>query len=141
MSTLNRAVEFTVIFGGSQYPSPLMITANGSISPVGIGQIGLYSNYLDASATSFGSIYGSSGGLDSGATILGGTAVGMTAADSLTNEAGAFIQIHAQNGRPFGGADGDPARVEVHGAVARYVRIELTTEDYLHLDQVEIYGA
>jgi hypothetical protein len=58
----------------------------------------------------------------------------------LGNEAGAFIQVHAQNGRVFGGKDGDPARIDLHGTVARYVRIELTTEDYLHLDEVEIYA-
>jgi hypothetical protein len=51
-----------------------------------------------------------------------------------------FHKVYAQNGAPFGGADGEPARIKLNGAVARYVRIELHEGGYLHLDQVEVYA-
>jgi len=45
------------------------------------------------------------------------------------------------DGETFGGADGNPLRVEISPAVAaRLVRIQLKGKDYLHLDQVEIFG-
>ncbi len=55
-------------------------------------------------------------------------------------ESGEFHQVHAQGGVPFGGIDGMPARIKLDGAVARYVRIELPHEGYLHLDAVEVYA-
>ena len=39
----------------------------------------------------------------------------------------------------FGGADGDPLRVDLNGEKSRYVRISLAGEGYLHLDEVEVY--
>lgn len=48
--------------------------------------------------------------------------------------------LHRQEGRAFGGVDGNPARIECDRAPARYVRIELEGEGYLHLDEVEVYG-
>lgn len=59
----------------------------------------------------------------------------------LGDEAGVFTEVHAQNGHPFGGRDGRPARIALQGATARFVRIQLTTDDYLHLDEVEVYAA
>lgn len=59
----------------------------------------------------------------------------------LGDESGVFRQVYAQEGRAFGGQDGKPARIPLDGARARYVRIELTTTDYLHLDEVEVYAA
>lgn len=56
-------------------------------------------------------------------------------------EPGMFKEVYAQNGRPFGGIDGNPARIKLKGAVARFVRIELPGEEYLHLDQVEVYAS
>jgi hypothetical protein len=50
-------------------------------------------------------------------------------------------EVYAQNGRPFGGADGNPARIKLGGTIARFVRIELPDEEYLHLDQVEVYAS
>jgi hypothetical protein len=42
----------------------------------------------------------------------------------------------------FGGADGDPFRGRFDSPVeARYVRVQLVGFNYLHLDQVEIFGA
>jgi hypothetical protein len=40
---------------------------------------------------------------------------------------------------PFGGADGHPLIVRA-GREARYVKLSLTTADYFHLDEIEIYG-
>ena len=59
----------------------------------------------------------------------------------LGDEAGRFHEVYAQNGRPFGGRDGTPARIALKGAQARFVRIELTSHDHLHLDEVEVYAA
>lgn len=53
---------------------------------------------------------------------------------------GEFRTVHSQGGVPFGGADGDPARVRLASEKARYVRIELPHRGYLHLDAVEVYG-
>jgi hypothetical protein len=58
----------------------------------------------------------------------------------LASEDGVFREVHAQGGIPFGGIDGRPARIKLDGAIARYVRIELPHEGYLHLDEVEVYG-
>ena len=59
----------------------------------------------------------------------------------LGDDAGVFTEVHAQDGRPFGGFDGHPARIPLRGHAARFVRVELTTTDYLHLDAVEVYAA
>jgi hypothetical protein len=40
----------------------------------------------------------------------------------------------------FGGADGKPLVVDLKLAKARYVRLQLDENQYLHLDEVEIYG-
>ena len=49
----------------------------------------------------------------------------------------------AQNpGKVFHGfADGKPLNLDLHGAVARYVRLQLPGKTYFHLDEVEIYPA
>lgn len=39
----------------------------------------------------------------------------------------------------FGGADGNPLRVLLGGQVARYVRVSLPGEGFLHLDEIEVY--
>lgn len=42
---------------------------------------------------------------------------------------------------PFGGVDGNPLVWQPHWPlVARFVRVRLLTRNYLHLDQVEVYG-
>lgn len=42
---------------------------------------------------------------------------------------------------PFGGADGEPLIVPCGtGVVARFVRVELDGTDFLHLDEVEVWG-
>jgi hypothetical protein len=40
----------------------------------------------------------------------------------------------------FGGTDGKPLVVDLKGAKARYVRLQLNTTGYFHLDEVEIVG-
>jgi hypothetical protein len=40
----------------------------------------------------------------------------------------------------FGGIDGNPLLVNTHQKSARYVRLQLRENEYLHLDEVEIYG-
>ncbi|ACK51654.1 methyltransferase FkbM family [Methylocella silvestris BL2] len=57
----------------------------------------------------------------------------------LSSDGQRFEQVYARSGEPFGGADGNPARIKLNGAVAQYVRIELAGGGYLHLDQVEVY--
>jgi hypothetical protein len=59
---------------------------------------------------------------------------------SLGRDSDHLEQVHAQDGRPFGGADGNPARIMLGGLAARYVRVQLPGEDYLHLDEVEVYA-
>lgn len=39
----------------------------------------------------------------------------------------------------FGGVDSNPLIIPIHGKVARYVRLQLNEENYLHLDEVEVY--
>jgi FkbM family methyltransferase len=58
----------------------------------------------------------------------------------LSSDGQRFEQVYAQNGAPFGGADGNPARISLNGASARFVRIELPSGGYLHLDQVEVFA-
>ncbi|MDY7005637.1 MAG: FkbM family methyltransferase [Cyanobacteriota bacterium] len=40
----------------------------------------------------------------------------------------------------FGGSDGKPLIVKLQHQVARFVRLQLREKEYLHLDEVEIYG-
>ena len=46
--------------------------------------------------------------------------------------------IYTHDGRTFGD-DGQPLRIPVHGAQARWVRVQLGEKNHLHLDEVEIY--
>ncbi len=60
---------------------------------------------------------------------------------SLGDEDGGWDVVHDQGGRPFGGADGVPLRIDVSGRSARYVRVQLAGRGWLHLDEVEVYAA
>jgi hypothetical protein len=43
--------------------------------------------------------------------------------------------------QPFGGADGEPLQIVLpQPSLARYVRVALPGETYLHLDEVEVYA-
>lgn len=49
-------------------------------------------------------------------------------------------QVHDQAGVAFGGIDGRPAIISLDKQRARFVKIELGREGFLHLDEVEVYG-
>lgn len=59
---------------------------------------------------------------------------------SLGNEGGNWSLVQDQGGRPFGGADGRPLRIDLSGRPARYIRIQLAGHGWLHLDEVEVYA-
>jgi len=40
----------------------------------------------------------------------------------------------------FGGMDGNPLMISLPSKVSRYVRLQLNEENYLHLDEIEVYG-
>jgi len=66
----------------------------------------------------------------------------------LATNAGSWgSAVYSNNGVPFGGVDqngadagGGPKVVDLNGAKARYLKIELKDRDFLHLDQVEVYA-
>lgn len=50
-------------------------------------------------------------------------------------------KVYQHDGTVFGGqADGKPLRIPLGGIAARFVRIALPGRQYLHLDEVEVYG-
>lgn len=61
---------------------------------------------------------------------------------SLSEDGTNWTEVYRGDGKTvFGGIDGFPLIVDLPGGVvARYVEIGLTQRDYLHLDQIEIYG-
>ena len=59
----------------------------------------------------------------------------------LSNDGSNWTRVFANDGSVFGGqSDGRPLRVLLNGKTARYVRLQLNETNYLHLDEVEIYG-
>ncbi|MBN1441193.1 MAG: discoidin domain-containing protein, partial [Planctomycetes bacterium] len=60
----------------------------------------------------------------------------------LSEDGRTFEPAYEHDGTVFlGHADGKPLRVEMGGKPARYVRLELPSTDYFHLDEVEVYAA
>jgi hypothetical protein len=59
----------------------------------------------------------------------------------LSNDGVTWQKAYTHNGRTFGGNDGKPLVVGLNGAQARFVRLQLGETTYLHLDEVEVYGA
>jgi hypothetical protein len=49
-------------------------------------------------------------------------------------------RVYTHQGPSFGGVDGKPLVVDLKGARARYVRLRLGEKNYLHLDEIEVYG-
>ncbi|MDY7005638.1 MAG: discoidin domain-containing protein [Cyanobacteriota bacterium] len=51
-------------------------------------------------------------------------------------------ELFYSNGKDnvFGGIDGKPLVVNIQEKIARFIRLQLRENDYLHLDEVEIYG-
>jgi len=58
----------------------------------------------------------------------------------LSNDGSSWRRVYSHDGSIFGGFDGKPLVVDLKGAPARYVRLQLNETNYLHLDEVEIYG-
>jgi hypothetical protein len=58
----------------------------------------------------------------------------------LSNDGVTWQKVYTHDGRPFGGSDGKPLAVALNGAQARFVRLQLGESNYLHLDEVEVYG-
>lgn len=60
----------------------------------------------------------------------------------LSDDGQEFRQVYQHNGTVFfGHADGKPLSVTLEGHAARFVRLQLPTTDYLHLDEVEVYAS
>ncbi|MHC4401351.1 MAG: discoidin domain-containing protein, partial [Planctomycetota bacterium] len=58
----------------------------------------------------------------------------------LSDDAESWKPVYRHDGTPFfGHADNKPLSVDLRGARARYLRVQLPGETYLHLDEVEIY--
>ncbi len=59
----------------------------------------------------------------------------------LSDDAKEWRTVYTHNGTAFlGQADGKPLVVDLAGQAGRYVRVQLGHTDYLHLDEVEVYG-
>ena len=48
------------------------------------------------------------------------------------------VYVYNQN-QPFGGINGSPLSIEIN-QIARYIKLQLQDRNYLHLDEVEVYG-
>ncbi len=58
----------------------------------------------------------------------------------LSDDGKTFEQVYQHDGTSFlGHSDGKPLQVELNGAKARYLRLQLPGTEYFHLDEVEIY--
>jgi hypothetical protein len=59
----------------------------------------------------------------------------------LSDDGKTWQKVHSQDGQVFGGAkDGKPLVVQLKGERARFVRAALPGTEYLHLNEVEVYG-
>lgn len=59
----------------------------------------------------------------------------------LSADGAHFSLAYNHNGSVFGGVtNGNPLMVPLNGATARYVRLQVTSSDPFHLDEVEVYG-
>ena len=58
----------------------------------------------------------------------------------LSNDGVSWKPVYLHNGSVFG-ANGQPLRVPLNGVPARWVRLQLAESNYLHLDEIEVYGS
>jgi hypothetical protein len=58
----------------------------------------------------------------------------------VSDDAKDWVVLHDHDGTLFGGIDGRPLIIRCQGTTARHVKIRLREANFLHLDQVEIYG-
>jgi hypothetical protein len=59
----------------------------------------------------------------------------------ISADATSWTELYTHDGTPFGGFDGFPLHIKCPASKARFVRLQLNEYNYLHLDQVEIYGS
>jgi len=60
----------------------------------------------------------------------------------LSDDGEAWRSVYTHDGTTFYGAKrGEPLTVALEGAAARFIRIQLPGRQYLHLDEVEVFGA
>ena len=59
---------------------------------------------------------------------------------AISTDGERFRTIYRNEGKPFGGKAGKPLRVGVGSERARFVRLQLAGENYLHLDEVMVIG-
>jgi hypothetical protein len=58
----------------------------------------------------------------------------------LSDDGEAWSNVYSrQDDVPFGGADGKPLRILMHGRPARFVRLSLPGSTILCLDEIEVY--
>jgi hypothetical protein len=60
---------------------------------------------------------------------------------SVSSGNGDWETIYTHSGASFGGTDGRPLVIDAGSRTARIVRVQLSATAYLHLDEVEIFGA
>ena len=58
----------------------------------------------------------------------------------LSNDGVIWKPVYIHNGSVFG-ANGQPLRVPLNSVPARWVRLQLAESNYLHLDEIEVYGS
>lgn len=59
----------------------------------------------------------------------------------LSDDGKAWRQVYQHDGTVFYGAtDGKPLQVSLTGQTARFLRVQLPAQQFLHLDEVEVYG-
>ncbi|MEI6502932.1 MAG: discoidin domain-containing protein, partial [Armatimonadota bacterium] len=60
----------------------------------------------------------------------------------LSDDGKSWRQVYQHDGTVFYGAtDGKPLNVPLTGQTARFLRVQLPGQQFLHLDEVEVYGA
>ncbi len=59
---------------------------------------------------------------------------------SVSGDGANWQPLYRHEGAAFGGIDGEPLRITLDRAVARFVKMALLEPGFLHLDQVEVYS-
>lgn len=58
----------------------------------------------------------------------------------LSDDGQSWQSMYKHDGSIFGGADGHPLKVDLNGQKARFLRVQLLETNWLHLDEVEVFG-
>jgi predicted O-methyltransferase YrrM len=58
----------------------------------------------------------------------------------LASQDDVWTTVYVHDGSVFGGIDGNPLRIRLNGTPGRFVRMSLRETQFLHLDEVEVYG-